>query len=136
MLSPGGNWGSYPPHKHDELRDDETELEEIYHYIVADSPAGPGLAYQHVYGTPDRPIDLLTAVRTGDVISVNVEKRSIQLEVREAEIARRLAEWQPPKRDYPRGYNRLFADHIRQADKGCDFDFLEGAAPTPEPEIH
>ncbi len=70
VLSPGGNWGSYPPHKHDEVREHETELEEIYHYIVADGPAGPGLAYQHIYGTPDRPIDLLTTVRTGDVVLV------------------------------------------------------------------
>jgi dihydroxyacid dehydratase/phosphogluconate dehydratase len=78
----------------------------------------------------------LAAVRNGDLITVDVEKRSLQLEVREAEIARRLAEWSPPERAYLRGYNRLYADHIRQADKGCDFDFLEGTAPTPEPEIH
>jgi 5-deoxy-glucuronate isomerase len=70
VLSPGGNWGSYPPHKHDEVREGETELEEIYHYIVADGPSGPGPAYQHVYGTPNRPIDLLTTVRTGDVVLV------------------------------------------------------------------
>jgi 5-deoxy-glucuronate isomerase len=70
VLTPGGNWGSYPPHKHDEARDGETELEEIYNYVVADGPSGPGLAYQHVYGTPDRPIDLLTTVRTGDVVLV------------------------------------------------------------------
>jgi 5-deoxy-glucuronate isomerase len=70
VLSPGGNWGSYPPHKHDEARGDETELEEIYHYVVADGPSGPGLAYPHVYGTRDRPIDLLTTVRTGDVVLV------------------------------------------------------------------
>lgn len=70
VLSPGGNWGSYPPHKHDEVRQDENELEEIYHYVVADGPSGSGLAYQHVYGTPDRPIDLLTTVRTGDVVLV------------------------------------------------------------------
>ncbi len=70
VLSPGGNWGSYPPHKHDEVREGETELEEIYHYVVADGPSGPGLAYQHVYGTPDRSIDLLTTVRTGDVVLV------------------------------------------------------------------
>jgi 5-deoxy-glucuronate isomerase len=70
VLSPGGNWGSYPPHKHDQVRADETQLEEIYYYIVSDGPAGPGLAYQHVYGTPDRPIGLLTTVRTGDVVLV------------------------------------------------------------------
>jgi 5-deoxy-glucuronate isomerase len=70
VLTPGGNWGSYPPHKHDEVREGETELEEIYHYVVRDGPSGPGLAYQHIYGTPDRPIDLLTTVRTGDVVLV------------------------------------------------------------------
>jgi 5-deoxy-glucuronate isomerase len=70
VLTPGGNWGSYPPHKHDEVRDGETELEEIYHYVVRDGPAGPGLAYQHIYGTPERPIDLLTRVSTGDVVLV------------------------------------------------------------------
>ena len=70
VLTPGGNWGSYPPHKHDEVREGETELEEIYHYVVADGPAGPGLAYQHVYGTPDRPIEVLTTVRTGDVVLI------------------------------------------------------------------
>ena len=78
----------------------------------------------------------LAAVRTGDIISLDVEKRSLQLEVREAEIARRLAEWSPPDRSFQRGYNRMYAAHITQADKGCDFDFLEGTAPTPEPEIH
>ena len=70
VLTPGGNWGSYPPHKHDEVREAETELEEIYHYIVTDGPAGPGLAYQHIYGTADRPIDLLTTVATGDTVLV------------------------------------------------------------------
>ncbi len=70
VLTPGGNWGSYPPHKHDEVREGETELEEIYHYVVADGPAGPGLAYQHVYGTPDRPVDLLVTVGTGDVVLI------------------------------------------------------------------
>jgi 5-deoxy-glucuronate isomerase len=70
VLTPGGNWGSFPPHKHDEERADETELEEIYHYVVADGPSGPGLAYQHVYGTPSRPIELLTTVATDDVVLV------------------------------------------------------------------
>ena len=71
VLTPGGNWGSYPPHKHDEVRPGETELEELYHYVVADGPDGtPGLAYQHVYGTADRPIDVLTTVRTGDTVLI------------------------------------------------------------------
>jgi dihydroxy-acid dehydratase len=78
----------------------------------------------------------LAAVRTGDIITVDVERRSINLEVTVAEIERRLKEWSPPDRTFERGYNKLFAQHIQQADKGCDFDFLEGTAPTPEPEIH
>lgn len=78
----------------------------------------------------------LAAARNGDIISLDIEKRSLQLEVREAEIARRLAEWSPPDRSFPRGYNRMYAAHITQADKGCDFDFLDGTEPTPEPEIH
>ncbi len=78
----------------------------------------------------------LAAVRNGDLISVDVDKRSLVLEVRETEIARRLAEWVPPDRTFERGYNRLYASHIQQADKGCDFDFLAGTARTPEPEIH
>ena len=78
----------------------------------------------------------LAAVQTGDIISVDVDRRSLTLDVRESEIARRLAAFKPPPQDYPRGYNRLYAEHITQADKGCDFDFLEGPARLPEPEIH
>ena len=78
----------------------------------------------------------LAAVRTGDLISVDVEARTIHLHVDDVEIARRLASFTPPPRDYPRGYNKLFAAHIRQAHLGCDFDFLEGTEKLPEPEIH
>jgi dihydroxy-acid dehydratase len=78
----------------------------------------------------------LAAVRTGDRISVDVDRRSIHLHVEDVEIARRLAEWTPPAREYARGYGKMFAAHIRQADEGCDFDFLEGTAAVPEPEIH
>jgi dihydroxy-acid dehydratase len=44
--------------------------------------------------------------------------------------------WKAPARKFDRGYGALFSQHIRQANEGCDFDFLEGTAPTPEPEIH
>jgi 5-deoxy-glucuronate isomerase len=71
VLTPAGNWSSYPPHKHDEERHDtESVLEEIYYFEVADGPAGPGLAYQRVYGTADRPVDVLAEVRSGDVVLV------------------------------------------------------------------
>ncbi|PRX45874.1 5-deoxyglucuronate isomerase [Prauserella shujinwangii] len=70
VLTPGGNWSSYPPHKHDEAREGESELEEIYYFEVAGGPAGPGMGYQRVYGTPDRPVDVLAEVRTGDVVLI------------------------------------------------------------------
>ncbi len=71
VLTPAGNWSSYPPHKHDEDRGDaEAVLEEIYYFEVADGPAGPGVAYQRVYGTADRPVDVLAEVRSGDVVLV------------------------------------------------------------------
>ena len=71
VLTPGGNWSSYPPHKHDEDRPgSESVLEEIYYFEVADGPDGPGVAYQRVYGTDERPADLLVEVRTGDVVTI------------------------------------------------------------------
>ncbi|TDD70683.1 5-deoxy-glucuronate isomerase [Jiangella aurantiaca] len=71
VITPAGNWSSYPPHKHDEDRPGvESELEEIYYFEVGAGPAGPGFGYHRVYGTDDRPIDVLTEVRTGDVVLV------------------------------------------------------------------
>jgi 5-deoxy-glucuronate isomerase len=71
VITPGGNWSSYPPHKHDETSEVETELEEIYYFEVAPGPSGePGLAYHRVYGTADRPIDVLAEVRDRDVVLV------------------------------------------------------------------
>jgi 5-deoxy-glucuronate isomerase len=66
VLTPGGCWSSYPPHKHDEDRPGECRLEEIYYFEVA----GGGMAYQRVYGTEERPIDVLAEVRTGDVVTI------------------------------------------------------------------
>ena len=68
--TPSGNWSTFPPHKHDTDGDDETALEEIYYYEIADGPRGPGHAYQRVYGTDDRPIEVLAEVGTGDVVLV------------------------------------------------------------------
>jgi 5-deoxy-glucuronate isomerase len=70
VLTPGGNWSSYPPHKHDEARDGESELEEIYYFEVADGPGGAGVAYQRVYGHEHADIDVLAEVRTGDVVVI------------------------------------------------------------------
>ncbi|MCC3765793.1 5-deoxy-glucuronate isomerase [Glycomyces sp. TRM65418] len=70
VLTPGGNWSSYPPHKHDEASDHEAELEEIYYFEVAPGPLGPGFAWQRVYGTPERPIEVSEEVRSGDVVVI------------------------------------------------------------------
>jgi len=74
VLTPAGNWSSYPPHKHDEDREGESVLEEIYYFEVAPGPAGPGIGYQRVYTRPDshpgRELDLLAEVRTGDVVTM------------------------------------------------------------------
>jgi 5-deoxy-glucuronate isomerase len=93
VLTPGGNWSSYPPHKHDEHREGEVELEEIYYFEIAGGPGGgsragsepeettaarraprstqDGPAYQRVYTSgPDRQIDLLAEVRSGDVVLI------------------------------------------------------------------
>lgn len=67
----------------------------------------------------------LAAVRTGDIIELDVPNRRVDLHVDPAEITRRLAEQQPPAQHYQRGYGWLFAQHILQADQGCDFDFLQ-----------
>jgi 5-deoxy-glucuronate isomerase len=70
VLTPAGNWSSYPPHKHDETRDGESELEEIYYFEVADGPGGAGVGYQRVYGHEGADIDVLAEVRTGDVVVI------------------------------------------------------------------
>ena len=92
VITPGGNWSSYPAHKHDENSPVESALEEIYYFEI-DSGRGPGsdvapagapadvapagapadsrgFGYHRVYGTPDRPIEVLEEVRSGDVVLV------------------------------------------------------------------
>lgn len=74
VLVPGGNWGSYPPHKHDEERPGEAVLEEIYYFEIRGGSAagepGPG-GYQRVYSSgPDRQIDVLAEVSSGDTILI------------------------------------------------------------------
>ncbi|TDE92844.1 5-deoxy-glucuronate isomerase [Occultella glacieicola] len=70
VLTPGGNWSSYPPHKHDVHSEVERELEEIYYFEVAPGPDGPGFAFHRTYGTADRPLELTEEVRTGDVVLI------------------------------------------------------------------
>ena len=78
----------------------------------------------------------LALVKEGDIIELDVAARQLNLRVSQDDLARRRAAWHPRPAAYPRGYGKLFLEHILQADEGCDFDFLEGTAPIPEPEIH
>lgn len=78
----------------------------------------------------------LALLREGDVIELDVPARQLNMRVSEDELGRRRAAWRPKNGIYPRGYGKLFMQHIKQADEGCDFDFLEGTAAIPEPEIH
>jgi dihydroxy-acid dehydratase len=66
----------------------------------------------------------LSLVRTGDRIRLDVAGRRIDLLVSEAELAARAEQAGPPLPEPARGYARLFAQHVMQADQGCDFDFL------------
>ena len=78
VLTPAGNWSSYPPHKHDEEKDGETALEEIYYFetqlahgVPAPEAGGTDpMGYQRVYASDDRPIDVAAEVRSGDVVLV------------------------------------------------------------------
>jgi 5-deoxy-glucuronate isomerase len=71
VLTPAANWSSYPPHKHDEEREGEARLEEVYYFEVAPGPAGEGIAYQRVYSSgPGREIDVCAEVRSGDTVLI------------------------------------------------------------------
>jgi dihydroxy-acid dehydratase len=76
----------------------------------------------------------LAIVQDGDMIAISLERRSLDLEVDDHEITRRLADWKPRPRAYTRGYGAMFLDHVLQADEGCDFDFLRGRSEEPERE--
>ena len=78
----------------------------------------------------------LGLVRDGDPIELDVPARRLELLVDEAELSRRRAAWKAPAPHYQRGFGTLYLKHVTQADRGCDFDFLESGAATPEPEIH
>ncbi len=78
----------------------------------------------------------LGLVRDGDWIVLDVEARSLNVELSDAELAKRRLDWKAPEPAAQRGFTKLYVEHVTQANKGCDFDFLEGNAPTPEPPIY
>jgi dihydroxy-acid dehydratase len=80
----------------------------------------------------------LALLRTGDIVSLDVDARSINMEVPAEELARRRAAWAPPAARFERGYGWVYSKHIEQANMGCDFDFLRTGfgAPVAEPVIY
>ncbi|MFD7336012.1 L-arabinonate dehydratase [Streptomyces violascens] len=75
----------------------------------------------------------LALVRTGDSITLDVESRSLQLNVPEGELKKRRIAWTAPPVRYERGYGVLYGDQITQADTGCDFAFLAGPGKVADP---
>ena len=68
----------------------------------------------------------LALVRDGDMIALDVEARTLHLEVSDEELSRRRTSWTAPVLAVPGGYQQLYVDHVAQADTGADFDFLIG----------
>jgi L-arabonate dehydrase len=75
----------------------------------------------------------LALVQNGDLITLDVQARSLHLHVDDAVLAERRAAWQPPEPHAARGYAKLYIDHVLQADKGADLDFLVGRTGSPVP---
>jgi dihydroxy-acid dehydratase len=78
----------------------------------------------------------LALVADGDVIEIDIPARRLTLKVSDDELARRRAAWRQPAPRFTRGFGAIFAQHIRQANEGCDFDVLERGEAIPDPEIH
>ncbi|MFN3499480.1 MAG: dihydroxy-acid dehydratase, partial [Pannonibacter indicus] len=80
----------------------------------------------------------LALLRNGDTVRLDLPARRLDMLVDEAELERRRAEWVAPEPRFERGWGWMFSKHVTQADKGCDFDFLErgfGRA-AGEPDIY
>jgi dihydroxy-acid dehydratase len=78
----------------------------------------------------------LALVEDGDVITLDIPARRLSLAVDAATLAARRAAWRPLHAIPGRGYVAMYAQHVTQANRGCDFDFLHAGPAIPEPEIH
>jgi 5-deoxy-glucuronate isomerase len=71
VITPAGNWSSYPAHKHDETSDTESELEEIYYFEITAGPGGqPGFGFMRTSSSPGREIEVLEEVHDRDTVLV------------------------------------------------------------------
>jgi dihydroxy-acid dehydratase len=78
----------------------------------------------------------LALIRTGDVIDLDVAAGRLDVQLSDEELGQRRAQWKPDVRKPPRGYTKLFLEHVTQANEGCDFDFLAGWHEPVEPTIY
>ena len=78
----------------------------------------------------------LALIRSGDVIELDVAAGRLDVRLSDAELAARRAQWQPAVQMPPRGYTKIFLEHVTQANEGCDFDFLAGWHEPVEPSIY
>ena len=78
----------------------------------------------------------LAFVRDGDLVELDVTNRKLNLCVDDDELTRRREQWKPGPPKYTRGFGALYAAHVTQADRGCDFDFLHAGGETREPEVN
>ena len=76
----------------------------------------------------------LALVQNGDMIELDVEARRLHLDVSDEELARRREAWSVPEEPMGRGWSRLYHDHVNQADRGCDLDFLVGSSGAAVPK--
>ncbi|MCZ4366010.1 L-arabinonate dehydratase [Sulfitobacter dubius] len=79
----------------------------------------------------------LALLKTGDIVRMDLEARTLDMLVDEDELAARRAAWQAPEPRFERGWGYMFQRHVGQADQGCDFDYLTAAfgQAAGEPDI-
>jgi len=77
----------------------------------------------------------LALVRNGDIVSVDVKAGTLSMQVSDEDLSKRRSTWSAPRNSYARSYAALYQRHVNQAPEGCDFDFLSGSTPIPEPPI-
>jgi len=91
--------------------------------------SGTGFGTVILHASPEAALGgNFAVVKTGDVISLDVAKRSLILEVSEEELSKRKKSWKPIHKKYDRGYVMLYQQHVQQANEGADMDFLRGSS--------
>jgi dihydroxy-acid dehydratase len=79
----------------------------------------------------------LALLETGDIVRLDLANRRLDMLVDEDELTRRRGAWKQPEQRFERGWGWMFSRHVTQADKGCDFDFLQSdfGRTAGEPDI-